>query len=95
MLRSAALLAALLVVLAAACAPRTSTTTWGASSWSSKSGGGGKVGLKRARSKCLEQAGIADAESVEPNSAEENRFLRCMNSTGWCTYTFKCGKAGT
>lgn len=84
----------LLALLAAGCAPRQALTTWGYSSWYRQ--GGGEMGaFERQRRLCLEQIGAeADPAAVRPDSPEEDRFLVCMNSAGWCTEAYACQKPG-
>ena len=90
------LLLALLVTasFATACATRTATTTWPYSSWNGRYGPMGMGSFKEAREACLKSTGIEDAAKVVPDSPEEDRFLRCMNDSNWCTHDWGCNKLG-
>jgi hypothetical protein len=48
----------------------------------------------RQRDKCLEEAGVANPESVVPDTPEEDGFIRWMNGADWCTGVFHCQKPG-
>ena len=84
----------LAVSFALACAS-TPVSGWGYSSWYPKFGIGSMGKFDHDRADCLEQAGIsADPEAVESDSPEENRFIGCMNTAGWCSNKYHCDKAG-
>jgi hypothetical protein len=77
--------------LALACAARTTPySEYGYSSWGSRAGINSKGEFERARSECLTQHHIDDPASVEPDSALEKRFAKCMRVKGWCTNSGSC-----
>jgi hypothetical protein len=81
-------------LLLLSCAPRSAITTWGWSSWVRQGGGGEMGAFETQRQQCLEQAGVSDPASVQPDSSAETRYLECMNGAGWCTTDFGCEKPG-
>lgn len=78
--------------LAGGCAPQQPLTVWGYSDWYRKGAPGMMGTFESQRKACLEQAGIADPGSVEPNSPVEWRFVQCMNAAQWCTSAYNCEK---
>jgi len=86
------LLSVTLPWLCASCAPRTAVTGWRYSTWYPRDGSGSELSFGVQRKKCLEEAGLAGAFQVAADSAEEHRFIACMNAGNWCTVSFHCHK---
>jgi hypothetical protein len=86
------LLAVALLWLCASCGPRTAVTSWRYATWYPRNGSGSELRFGVQRKECLEEAGIAGDTPTLPDSAEENRFIACMNAGNWCTVQFHCHK---